>query len=178
MSTLSIRRGSDRNGSRGSCNQAIPRPIFLVDLAVSAKREGALLVVYSLSGHNCFGTVLCRYSSFRREVVEELYNEEHHVCHHFDGDCGERDRVTYGPRPLLYHPYPSFNSWLSWKCRRCRVGKIVSTCRHVDMSATCRHMSARHVADMWSVVTLLFDDNVGTMSACPRHVTDMLWGCT
>ncbi len=44
---------------------------------------------------------------------------------------------------------------LSWKCHQCRVGKIVEKTQHDDKSATCRHMSAQHVGDMWSVVTLL-----------------------
>ena len=35
----------------------------------------------------------------------------------------------------------AYGQGLSWKCRRCRVGKIFSKCRHEDMSAhvgTCR----------------------------------------
>ncbi len=58
---------------------------------------------------------------------------------------------------------------LSWKCRLCLVGKIVSKICRADMSATCRRHVGNHVGDMWSVVTL-FRTTPSAMLACRRHV--------
>ncbi len=59
---------------------------------------------------------------------------------------------------------------LCWKCRLCRVGKLVSKICWPDMSPTCRHMLAQHVGNMWSVVTIFW---MALLATC-RHVGVML----
>ncbi len=58
---------------------------------------------------------------------------------------------------------------LSWKCRLCRVVKIVSKICRADMPATWWRHVGPHVGNMWSVVTLFWP----TPSATCWHVADM-----
>ena len=97
-------------------------------LTVLAKWETQMLLeIKSLTRHNCFGAENIRYSSLRREEVQQFNRVENNVDRQKLWDPGEWEAVSSRTTPFLYHPNSTFdlrhmfigtsqvNQWTTWQ---------------------------------------------------------------
>ena len=67
------------------------------------------LIVQGLSGHEGFRTESVRYSSFRREEIQQLDGMEHNVYRQEFRHPLKRKAVSSSSAPFLYHPDSTFD---------------------------------------------------------------------